>query len=224
MDMKRILTVAVGLLIGSALAQENAAVLPRPSTTPGQSYVRPAVLCEAKCEASGSEGVSCVGISLFDEVAAPSAGFDIHGFRLNVLMGTHENVYGLDVGLLSNSVVKDLKGISIAGGWTNVGRSSGSLTLAGCFNYVEGDSQGVQLALGYNSVFRKMRGAQVAAVNDSVDMKGLQLGVVNVTDRSRGLQVGVVNYAAALDGMQVGLVNIIETSSVPCMPVLNFAF
>lgn len=223
--MKRILIIAVGLMIGSALAQEVAAVVSRPSATaPGQSYVRPAALVEAKNEARGSEGDSCVGVSLFDEVSAPSADFDIRGFRLNVLMGTHEDVSGLDIGLLANTIVKDLKGISIAGGWTNVGRSLGSLTVAGCFNYVEEDSQGVQLALGYNSVFRKMKGAQVAAVNDSVEMNGLQLGVVNVTDRSRGLQVGIVNYAVALDGMQVGLVNIIETSEVPCLPVLNFAF
>ena len=223
--MRRFLCLAIGTIAGLVWADYTGATAVRPPVEAGQTYNRPIKESGSLPGVSGPvEGWSYIGLSFFDELSLPNEKFDIRGLRLNLPMGAHHGVTGLDIGIFSNTVVQDAAGISLAGGWTHLGYDSVGLFGAALFNYAEGHVRGVQLALGYNTVQKTFKGVQIAAINNSLEACGLQLGAVTLMVKGRGCQVGLFNYAEELSGLQIGLFNVVEFAPLPYRPILSFSF
>lgn len=157
---------------------------------------------------SPSAGLTPLAVSLVPAMELPSDDWSIAGLRLNLLVGRHHDVWGIDIGTIGNDVVYD----------------GGGVQSAGIFNRCGGDFQGLQMSGVLNWTDGEIDGVQIALVNHASDLSGLQLGFLNVADRGSGVQIGLVNAARALEGLQIGLVNIIRESSVPFFPIVNFAF
>lgn len=141
----------------------------------------------------GSVRFPCA-VGLTPHVEYPTCQQWISPFRLNVLVGEHLDVYGLDIGLIGNFVTREFGGLQISGVFNDVGEACASVQIAGVLNNCHGV------------------------------MKGLQVGVVNLAEKGTGCQVGAINYANNLHGLQIGVLNIIRASVCPTLPVLNFAF
>ncbi len=169
-------------------------------------------------------GVSPLALALVPAIEAPSEDWSVAGLRVNLLVGRHRDVQGVDVGLLGNEVDDDLEGVQIAGIFNRIGRSDGAWQSAGILNRCESDFLGVQTAGVLNWTDGAVEGVQIALANRATDLSGLQLGLYNAVDRGTGVQIGLVNAARVLDGLQIGLVNVIRDSTVPFFPIVNFAF
>ena len=139
-------------------------------------------------------GTSFFALGLAPRVEFPPLDYDVTGLRLNLLIGDHTDVYGLDVGVLGNFVKREIGGLQVAGLFNVVGESGGALQLACICNNCKG-------------IF-----------------SGAQIGAVNVAEKCTGLQLGLVNRAYRLSGVQVGLLNFIDTSAVSLFPIVNFSF
>lgn len=139
-------------------------------------------------------GTSFVAVGIAPRVELPSLDYEITGLRLNLLVGDHTDVYGLDVGVLGNFVKREIGGLQVAGLFNVVGESGGALQFACICNNCKG-------------IF-----------------SGAQIGAVNVAEKCTGLQLGLVNRAYRMSGVQVGLLNFIDTSAVSIFPIVNFSF
>lgn len=139
-------------------------------------------------------GNSYAAIALFPSFEAPCVNYEIDGFRLNIGVGEHVDVYGLDLGVIGNIVRREVGGVQIGLLFNAAGESGGALQIAAICNYVTGD------------------------------FSGAQIGLFNVAEKGCGLQVGLVNRSVSFQGLQIGVLNFNEASSVPFFPVVNFAF
>lgn len=155
-----------------------------------------------------SAGLTPLAVSFVPVAELPSGDWSVAGLRLNLLVGRHRDVWGVDIGVIGSDVTCD----------------GGGLQTAGIFSRCGGDFQGVQMSGVINWTDGEIGGVQVALVNHVSELSGLQLGFLNVADRGSGVQIGIVNAARALDGLQIGLVNVIRESPVPFFPIANFAF
>lgn len=126
----------------------------------------------------------------------------IVGVRLNILYGSNEAVYGLDLGIANRTT----------------GLSRG--VMYGVVGIAE-DFQGWQHGL-VNVSEGKFEGFQDGWVNVADVFRGFQAGVVNYSLDTEGFQLSLVNYAKTLKGLQIGLINIIaEGGMLPVFPIFN---
>ncbi len=164
------------------------------------------------------------GFAIMPKVETPDESWDVVFFRLNLFVGKHRCVYGLDLGVLGGMAEHEMGGLAISGLFNNVGMSDGALQIAGIFNHAAWDFSGLQLAAGFCWTEGAFTGLDVALANKVGRLGGVQVGAFNFAERGSGLQIGVMNFSDQLEGFQIGVININRDSSVPVMPVLNFAF
>lgn len=139
-------------------------------------------------------GSSPLALGILPMLETPEVNSEITGFRLNLGVGEHVDVYGLDIGVIGNKVRREIGGIQIGVLFNTAGESGGALQLAAICNYVTGD------------------------------FSGAQIGIFNLAEKGCGLQLGIVNKSTTFQGLQIGVFNINSTSSVPFFPIVNFAF
>lgn len=171
-----------------------------------------------------SGGESAAAFSIVPQLSWPSSDYDVRWFRFNLLMGSHRSVRGFDLGLLGNMADCESSGLSFAGLFNTTGQSAGAVHLAGLFNYSSWDFSGVQLAAALSWTEGVHTGVQFGVATSAGRLRGLQLGVVNCAEQGAGVQLGVVNTSDRMTGLQLGLLNINLDSSVPVLPLINFAF
>lgn len=174
--------------------------------------------------------VSPVGVSLFPPLEFPLRGSSVLGARLNIFLGIHESVYGLDVGAVGNMTDKGFGGLQVAGIFN---RNKGHATILGTqigglgnWNLGGSDIYGLQATLGLNT----NRGRDTTLVGLGIGVLGnrsqgavvgMQIGIFNQARDVYGLQIGVCNIAKSLHGVQLGLVNINKDGPLPFFPVIN---
>jgi len=149
-------------------------------------------------------------LSFVPKFEAPIESWDVVMLRLNILVGNHRAVYGLDIGGLGNFADYKMNGIGVAGLFNSVGESDGAIHVAGIFNFAAFDFSGCQIS----GVYSCTEGSHC----------GLQIGCGNYAGKLTGLQIGVFNYAERLNGVQIGLVNVNRSSPVTFLPIANAAF
>lgn len=172
---------------------------------------------------SPSEGKYPFALSLVPILEWPSQGCDVSFFRLNLLVGSHRTVKGLDLGVLGNRVEGESAGLQLAGIWNDCGASIGSIGVTTVANYSAYGWDGVQLAC-VNWAEGEMNGIQIGAVNMAGRDLGLQVGLCNLSGKSIGVQLGAINISEALSGLQIGIINVNIASTVPALPFLNIGF
>ncbi len=171
-----------------------------------------------------THGISPIGFSIFPAVEMPSKAWDVAFLRINVFVGRHREVYGLDVGAIGNETEGEFVGVQAAGLYNRIGYSEGAFQLAGILNRSSGDFAGLQAAVAANITDGTMTGFQLGLVNRAARLDGLQIGLFNIAETGSGVQIGLWNSAQSLEGLQIGLGNYNADSSMPFFPVVNFAF
>ena len=207
------------------------ATIPAQAATPvvreyGSGEIRPnhPVIRElASPQLPSSHGVCPFAFSLFPPAEMPSKDWDVAFLRINVFVGRHRSMYGFDVGSFGNETIGEFVGVQSAGFYNRIGYSGGALQFAGIMNRSERDFVGLQSAL-VNITDGTMSGLQLGLVNRSVRLQGLQLGLFNIVEAGSGVQIGFWNSAQSLEGLQIGLGNYNADSTMPFLPVINFAF
>lgn len=215
--------IAVCLALAAAALTPAADVSTRTYAEPapaGAVSVRP---IQAEPSAPSS-GVAPFAIALVPAIGLPANDWSVAGLRLNLLVGRHHDVWGVDAALLGNEVSEDFDGLQIAGLFNRIGRSDGAWQTAGILNRCEGDFCGLQSAGALNWTDGAVEGVQIALLNRATELSGLQLGLYNAVDCGSGVQIGLVNAARSFDGLQIGVINVIRDSSVPFFPIINVAF
>ncbi len=172
-----------------------------------------------------------LSIGLAPPVMFPPRNFTITGLRMSVLWGSHQYMYGLDLGGIGNITKYDFNGIAVSG----------------IFNRTEGVTNiyGLQAAGILNSNMQKLKlvGLQVATVNSNIaastitgfqlallnlgtytKIYGIQAGIYNRADEVYGFQIGLINVVTTLHGMQIGFINFYTTGTFIVCPFLNFGF
>ena len=197
-------------------------------------------------------GILPFALGIFPAVELPAQDWDVALFRLNLFVGRHRDVYGLDVGAIGNETTGEFVGVQAAGLYNRVGWSEGAFQFAGILNRSAGDFAGLQAAVAANVADGTMTGFQCSLFNRAARLNGLQIGLFNFVEAGSGFQCGLFNRAARLNGLQIGLFNFVESgsgyqiglwnsaqsleglqiglgnynadSSKPFCPVVNFAF
>lgn len=139
-------------------------------------------------------GMSFAAFSLAPSLEWPARDYAVTGFRFDLFVGDHVDVYGLDLGVLGNFTKREIGGLQIAGLFNIVGESCETLQIACLVNNCKGS------------------------------FSGAQVGLMNIVEEGCGVQFGLVNRAYSLSGVQIGLANMIEKSHVPFFPFMNFSF
>lgn len=169
-------------------------------------------------------GILPFALGIFPAVEIPAQDWDVALFRLNLFVGRHRDVYGLDVGAIGNETTGEFVGVQAAGLYNRVGWSEGAFQFAGILNRSAGDFAGLQAAFAANVADGTMTGFQCGLVNRAARLDGLQIGFFNIAETGSGVQIGVWNSAQSLEGLQIGLGNYNADSSIPFFPIVNFAF
>lgn len=164
------------------------------------------------------------GFALMPKVETPDEDWDVVVFRLNLFVGRHRCVYGLDLGILGGMADQEMDGLAISVIFNDIGMSDGALQFAGIFNHADWNFSGLQLAAGFCWTEGAFSGLQVALANKVGRLGGVQIGAVNFAEKGSGLQIGAFNFSEQLEGFQIGVINVNRDSSVPMFPILNFAF
>lgn len=154
----------------------------------------------------------------------PDESWDVVMLRLDILVGRHRNFHGLDIGGLGNFTVGEMGGIGVAGLFNDCGSSKAAILVAGAVNHSSWNFSGGQVSGLFSWTEGLHSGLQVAPVNKAGRLDGVQIGALNMAGPGTGLQIGVINVAERLSGFQIGAININRDSTMPFMPVINFAF
>lgn len=176
--------------------------------------------------------VSPVAISIVPPVEFPADDFTITGLRASLIYGQHQDIYGVDLGLIGNVTTQTFAGIALSGvfNWTEGETTAIGAQIAGIVNYNKSKTNvyGVQGALGlnYNLGESSVTGLQLALVNMSehTSIYGFQVGAYNKAQRVYGFQIGIVNVCENLHGLQIGLLNFHTQGIFAVSPILNFGF
>ncbi len=221
--MKRGSVFAIGLLVavvafaqGAYQTHEFAEVNAQQSSYRARTFVKEDL-------APPSQGMTCVALGILPLVSFPNENYDVYGLRINVLAGRHRSLYGLDVGLVGNSVSGNAGGLQVAGFYNTVGSSSGALQCALFFNRARQDFTGLQSSW-VNLTEETLQGVQLGLGNMCCTLNGFQSGLINKCDVGGGVQIGLLNFSTRLSGVQIGLLNFNDDSLVPVCPILNCAF
>lgn len=170
------------------------------------------------------QGISPFAINFLPGIQIPNENWDIFLFRINILVGRQNNVFGLDFASIGNEVKNNFIGVQSAGIYNKIGYSDGALQVAGMLNRSQGDFYGIQVASFVNSTEGKMTGLQVAIVNSATTLDGVQIGLLNLAQAGSGVQIGIWNSAKNFEGLQIGLGNYNEGSSLEFSPIMNLGF
>ena len=177
--------------------------------------------------ATDSRAQSPVGISLIPKVSIPPKDWSVIGVRLNLITGWHQDMFGLDLGVVGNFVNYRTVGTQIAGVFnSNWDAYIVGAQIAGITNINQKSSYiyGAQIAgLANANKEGHLAGLQLSMFNSSPAMSivGIQAGIINQADHVIGLQIGLINSAKRLTGIQIGLLNFDEDSWLPFFPLLN---
>ena len=169
-------------------------------------------------------GVSPLGLAIAPDFEAPGKGWDVIFLRLNLLVGSHRCVYGLDIGALGNICQDEMSGLSVAGLFNNIRTSGGAFQIAGVYNHSAWHFDGLQLAGGLSWTEGTLAGLQIATANRSGRLEGVQIDLVNLAEKGTGVQIGLFNHSEQLEGIQLGLINLNRDSTLPFCPIMNLAF
>jgi len=180
-------------------------------------------------------------ISFTQSAQIASSEKSVCGLRLNLPIGSNNNVTGIDIGLIGAAVKS--RGIQL--NIINVSDENTGLQIAGLFNLTETvrgiqvaplanynlgihtspDMVGLQLAMFLNNHDGDITGAQIGLFNWATNLHGVQAGLINNVEYSvTGFQVGLVNVAHELKGVQIGLLNIAHNGIQPYFPLINIGF
>lgn len=215
---------AMAMLAATAPADPAAPVVRDYGARSATSGTEPVVRELAPPALPRAQGISPLGISIFPAAEIPSRDWDVVFLRVNVFVGRHREVYGVDVGAIGNETEGVFVGIQSAGLYNRIGSSEGAFQLAGILNRSAGDFVGLQAALAANITDGTMTGFQLGLVNRAARLDGLQIGLFNIAETGSGVQIGLWNSAQSLEGLQIGFGNYNADSSMPFFPVVNFAF
>ncbi len=175
-------------------------------------------------KALSSVGTTALALSFVPGVELPPANWSVAGLRLNILVGRHCDLWGVDIGGLGNELTGSLTGLQGAGLWNRIGEADAAIQTAGLVNLCERDFCGLQTAGIYNWTGEEFMGLQVGLLNRAGGLTGVQIGLYNAADHGCGLQIGLINAARALDGLQIGLANVNAESALGFFPIVNIAF
>jgi hypothetical protein len=174
--------------------------------------------------------VSPVGASVIPPLQFPPRGSSIIGARLNLFLGVHESVMGLDLGVVGNMTDRAFGGVQLAGVFN---RNKGPTTIdfaqiAGLVNWNLNTSNiyGLQLAGGanINNGRSTLIGLAIAPIGNfaaASAVGGAQIGIINRARQVYGVQLGLLNIAEELHGLQLGLININRSGPLAFVPVVN---
>lgn len=175
-------------------------------------------------ETSPYVGMSPLAIAFAPGFEFPPEEWDVVALRLDILVGRHRNFHGLDIGGLGNYTVGEMGGIGVAGLFNDCGTGKAAIQVAGAVNHSSWDYSGAQVSGLFSWTEGWHTGLQIAAANKAGRLSGVQIGALNMTGRGTGLQIGVINVAERLEGFQIGVLNVNRDSTMPFLPVINFAF
>lgn len=176
--------------------------------------------------------ITPLSVSIFPPVQFPPGSFTVTGVRTSVLWGSHQGVYGIDLGAIGNTTNGGFGGIAVSGIF-NINR--GTATVIGLqatgvtnINMDKARIYGLQFAaiMNANRAESTHVGFQLALANISPHtlMVGAQLGLYNRARTVTGFQIGVINVTENLHGLQIGLLNFNRTGLFSVAPILNFGF
>lgn len=175
--------------------------------------------------------VTPISVSIVPPVQFPPADFTVAGIRANILVGSHRDMYGLDVSGVGSITQQNFTGIALAGifNWTQGKANVLGLQFAGITNLNSKELKlfGLQLsAVNINLAASEIFGFQLGLVNQSAFTKvyGVQAGIYNKALEVYGFQIGLVNVAKSLHGIQLGLLNINDDGPFVMAPILNVGF
>lgn len=200
---------------------------------------------------TNNAGFSVLQLALLEPVQWPEKEKDVKGLSLNLLYGAKNNMYGVDLGLVSK-INGDFKGYNY-GGISMIKGSMYGIQNNFIVSMADGDVKGIQSALytqaktltgiqfGIANITKeKARGVQIGyymnyakefsglqlavAANITQELKGMQLGIFNYAKKAKGLQFGLVNVTDNLCGLQIGLANINNNGDpLVFFPLINFS-
>lgn len=217
-----LMAVVVGVSDVSAQDVKTRVYQPSSKTAASTSQVRTREI--VPLDPSPFVGEQAFAFSVMPMVEFPSREWDSVFFRFNLFVGAHRNVYWFDIGILGNITDNEMSGLGLACLFNDTGMAPSALHIAGVCNHSDWNFSGLQLAAGFCWTEGLFSGLQVALVNSSGRMNGVQVGGINIAEQGVGAQVGLVNASGRLEGLQVGLVNMNRDSSVPVLPLINFAY
>jgi len=125
----------------------------------------------------------------------------------NILWGESEDVEGVEIGCLVNTVTNDVKGVQVAGLLNKVNNDVEGVQASGLINHVGNDLKGIQWAGLVNSVGGDMKGASLMAKEQTLRGAGVQAaGLINLVQGDmEGIQMsGLGNLVGEDAGVQIG--------------------
>ena len=123
------------------------------------------------------------------------------GLRLNLPLSGNDDVWGLDVGLIS--CAHDFTGLRLnAFSWTRNTLNGVDIALCDMSRRLNGIH-----VCGIGVVTQELCGLQAGLAPFAGKANGLQIGFFDFSEHLSGLQIGLCNYALELHGVQFGLLN-----------------
>lgn len=185
-------------------------------------------------QSRANAGYSPLGIAIAPPIQFPDDKSTVGGLRLNLLWGSHKNVYGLDVGIFGNITTEDFAGIAVSGLFNHT-KDGTFILLHGSTgaNITTGNTTvfGIQTAtlLDWNTGKANIYGIQASLVNidtgsGKTKVYGISFGGVNRLEEVVGVQLGIINMVKTLRGVQIGVLNFAGNGFSPVFPIINAAF
>ncbi|MBN2281249.1 MAG: hypothetical protein JXQ65_11780 [Candidatus Marinimicrobia bacterium] len=150
-------------------------------------------------------------------------------FHLTLFSGRVKNVYGLQLGLIANSVSGDFLGLDATGIYSGIKGNFAGYQTSGIVGKIEGEVTGIQESGIYSYAGGNFLGIQNTGIAGKIagDLQGLQLsGIVSTAEEVRGGQFsGIVNNAKDVVGLQhSGIVNnALDVTGVQAAGIINNA-
>jgi len=159
---------------------------------------------------SHADQITSFQVSLIHPVQLFSDDYSVDGFRFNFLYGENQDLQGIDLGLI-NQTLGSTHGFEL-----------------GAVNLVDQEFGGGQFGL-FNEVKRNFKGVQFGAIANIAErsVEGFQAAVLynDTQDDMHGVQLGIVNHAGSLNGLQIGFLNFNDdTKYMGFFPFINAAF
>lgn len=162
---------------------------------------------------------------------------EMYGIQATAFNWVESDVYGIELGLVSNYVRGDAGGVQFSifanqdkgvfgGAQAALCNVDGGFYGAqlGLLNWNSGISYGWQVGFA-NINDNEFHGVTTGIVNLSSRAHGLMVGLVNEVDRyGDGVMIGLFNGAREFSGLQIGLFNVIQTGPLPIMTLVNANF
>ena len=142
----------------------------------------------------------------------------------NLLYGKNGGLNGVEVGVIGNSIVYNVKGVQVAGMINKVGGDMTGTQVSGIINSNKGTTTGLQISGLLNKSGKVKNGIQIAGLGNVAkeDSKNaVQIsGLFNVSKGNISNQISLINKAKSAK-VQVGLINVADSSNAS-IGILNF--